>query len=109
MNRSVTLAAWILVSFLCVAEVKAASNEAAATPQTQQGETNVDQQGQSDAPTTPAAALFWQAREKARYENKVRAEALRNQEVSKETGQGSTTAGGKSAKKKQGKSNSGTK
>lgn len=99
MNRSLALAAWIALSFLCVAEVQAASNEP-TTPQ--QSETNVDQQS---TPTTPAAALFWQAREKARYENKVRAEALRNQEIGQETAQdNTTTTTSKPAKKKQGKS-----
>lgn len=106
MNRSLTLAAWIALSFFCVAEVQAAANESTAPQQAQQGETNVDQQG---TPTTPAAALFWQAREKARYENKVRAEALRNQGISQETDQSSTSTSGKSAKKKQGKSKNSTK
>ncbi len=128
MKRLSTLAAWIFLSFLSVAGVNAADaplhlqvlpgqapvivpeDPAAADiapddPQAQQDATN----GQG-TPTTPAAALFWQAREKARYENKVRAEAMREQEISKETTVNtSTTKSGKAAKKKQEKSKDATK
>ncbi len=76
MNRLLVLATWIFLSIFLMGPAYAASDP---VPLDQQNEENV--QG---TPTTPAAALSWQEREKARHENQRRAEALRRAQIEKE-------------------------
>lgn len=81
MNRLLALATWIFLSFFLIAPLHAASDTVPVDQQqAQQDEAN----GQQATPTTPAAALTWQEREKSRYENKKRAAVKREMEINKE-------------------------
>lgn len=96
MNRALILAAWIVVSFFAVGQVEAIAADLTGQQQPAEVMAPEDatagggvggqqaQQGQGTS-TTPAAALFWQAREKARHEVKERAAVQRAEEMRKAT------------------------